>query len=88
MRHIQIHIQGSLKDTGYMYFIKQIATLYGINGFARYKKDGSIRVSAVGEKNSLEKFTQVARIGTYNTRIDQFETVEASFENFQSFDIQ
>lgn len=88
MGHIQINIQGNLKEAGYLFFVKHIAGIYGINRFAKYKGDGSVWINAEGHQDSLKHFTEFLRVGTYNSRIESFENIEMPFENLLSFEIQ
>jgi acylphosphatase len=88
MQHLKIDIQGNLKGTGYMYFVKQIACLYGIKGYVKYEGDNSVIIYAEGKEESLKRFIKLSRVGTYNAHIDNYEIIEIPFNNFKTFEIQ
>jgi len=87
MQQLQIIIHGKLKDTGYRYFIKQIARLHGIKGNVKCNGDNSIIINAEGNENLLKKFTELLRVGAYDAHIDNFETIENPFNNYKSFEM-
>lgn len=88
MQHLKINIQGKLKDTGYMYFVRQIAFLYGIKGFVKFTADDSVLISAEGKPEFMKRFVELSRIGSYNIRIEHFEATKSPIVNYEIFEIK
>ena len=88
MQHLKINIQGKLQDTGYMYFVRQIAFLYGIKGFVKYTDDDSVLISAEGKPDAMKRFVELSRIGSYNIKIEHYEATKSPVVNYEIFEIK
>lgn len=74
MMRYEIQIKGRVQGVGFRYFVLKRALELNIKGYVRNLPDGSVYVSAEGEKNDLVTFTDYLRIGPALARIDQFIT--------------
>ncbi len=72
MHRVQIHIKGNFGDTGYKYFIKQIANLNHIREDVSYSNNNIIIINASGSKSNLAEFIKYCFSGPPESRIEEF----------------
>jgi len=87
MKNVRITISGKLNDTGYLYFTKQMAGQFNINGFVKYSDSDSVFIEAEGKPKALNKFIEFCKIGSYDSNVLSIETSEGEITGYSSFDI-
>jgi len=59
--HAVIH--GDVQGVGFRYFVIDRARPLGVRGWVRNRPDGSVEITAEGERRNLEELLDVARRG-------------------------
>lgn len=87
MHCYQILITGNVFKTGFRYFLKEKATLLGINGSVYYKTSRSVAVIAVGTIEALNSFLDFCQVGDKLFLIKKMEVTEIQPKEFLSFEV-
>jgi acylphosphatase len=56
-------VMGRVQGVSYRYFVVEQATEFNLKGWVRNRWDGSVEVTAEGERRDLEKLLQMLRQG-------------------------
>ncbi|MDD5687567.1 MAG: acylphosphatase [Elusimicrobia bacterium] len=54
----EIAVFGEVQGVGYRYFVVKVANKLGITGYVENVSDGSVKIIAEGEENSLKDFIE------------------------------
>ena len=65
----QITVTGLVQGVGYRWFVWNRATELGLRGFVENRGDGSVGVTAVGDRPLLEELVAALRIGPRSARV-------------------
>lgn len=55
---ILLIVHGNVQGVGYRWLVRAVADRYGITGSVRNMPDGSVKVTAYGDRKRLESFTK------------------------------
>ena len=80
-------ISGKVQGVGYRYSVKHKAESLGISGFVRNQNDGSVFVTAEGEKSAMENFLRWCHQGPPRAFVRTIEKKPGTIENFSDFRI-
>jgi acylphosphatase len=87
MKHISLKISGKVQGVYFRASTKGTAEKYGINGFVRNEKDGSVYIEAEGEEENLKRFVAWCRSGPSHAEVQHVDLKEGSFQGFSGFKI-
>lgn len=78
MKALEWIVEGRVQGVSFRYFTYQAAQQIGIAGWVKNMPDGTVKVLAIGEEETLERFQAVVRRGPPMARVDGFKerTVE------------
>jgi acylphosphatase len=77
VQRIHAFVHGDVQGVGFRYFVIDVARPLGVSGWVRNRSDGSVEITAEGERHHLEALVEAARRGP---RGAQVERVEAKWE--------
>ncbi len=80
-------VEGNVQGVGFRYFVQETANSLFLAGWVRNRFDGSVEVTAEGERRDLEKLLHALRRGprpytTVNV-IPQWDPATGEFRSFQ-----
>ncbi len=85
----EIRVYGLVQGVGYRAFAKRAADRLNIFGFAENVADGSVKIVAEGERESLEEFIRECKRGPSLSQVESINTIWHSytgkFFNFEYF---
>jgi acylphosphatase len=88
MKHLSIHVTGTVQGVFFRASAKKEAHELGINGFVRNERDGSVYIEAEASEEKLEKFINWCRQGPPRSVVDKVTTKEGDLRNFEGFEIR
>jgi len=74
----RITIRGRVQGVGYRAWVVEAATLLGVRGWVRNRRDGAVEVFAQGEALALESLVSQCRRGPSAARVTGIETLDAT----------
>jgi acylphosphatase len=60
---IHMIVRGMVQGVGFRFFVRQLASRFGVNGWVKNLPDGSVEVYAEGEENVLSPFIESVEAG-------------------------
>jgi acylphosphatase len=60
---VHVIVEGHVQGVGFRYFVKECADKYKLTGWVRNRYDGSVELTAEGEKPNLDKLVEHLNIG-------------------------
>ena len=82
---LDLVIEGRVQGVGYRYSTKMKAESLGIRGSVQNLLDGSVFVTAQGEKEAIENFVRWCYKGPPGAIIRNIEKVQGKIEEFSEF---
>ncbi|HZD58083.1 MAG TPA: acylphosphatase [Anaerolineales bacterium] len=86
---LHLTIDGHVQGVGFRAFVLRKASEFGVTGWVRNRRDGSVEVVAEGERTALDKFLVALRRGPSAAMVTQ---VNPRWQNatgeFQGFDVK
>ncbi len=67
----EIEIRGRVQGVGFRYFVLKKAREMEISGFVKNRTDGSVFVSAEGNRSDLDTLVDSLRTGPHLARVDE-----------------
>ena len=80
---IEVRVQG----VGYRYYAKMEAESLGIRGSVQNLSDGSVFVTAQGEKEAMDNFVRWCDKGPPGATVRKIEKVQGKTEEFREFSV-
>ena len=80
-------IEGRVQGVGYRYYAKMEAESLGIRGSVQNLPDGSVFVTAQGEKEAMGNFVRCCYKGPPGAVVRNIEIVQGETEKFSEFRI-
>jgi acylphosphatase len=62
-RGVLIVVSGAVQGVGFRWFVRQVATRYGVKGYVKNLFNGSVEIYAEGDEVSLKTFFEEVRVG-------------------------
>ena len=86
----QIIVTGLVQGVGYRWFVYNRATELGLRGSVENRGDGSVEVTAVGERPLIEELVAALRIGPRSARVRGVEVawLAPAGDRFSGFEIR
>lgn len=78
MERLHAVVRGDVQGVGFRYFVQRRADQLGLSGWVRNNDDGTVEVTAEGERAGLEKLKQALEEGPRMARV---ERVDAQWSN-------
>jgi len=82
---LDLVIEGRVQGVGYRYTAKMKAESLGIRGSVQNLRDGSVFVTAQGEKEAMENFVKWCYKGPPGALVWNIEKVQGKTEEFSEF---
>ena len=82
---LDLFIEGKVQGVGYRYSAKIKAESMGIRGSVQNLRDGSVFVTAQGEKEAIDKFVRWCHKGPPGAKVSNIEKVKGKTEEFSEF---
>ena len=82
---LDLVIAGRVQGVGYRYSAKMKAELLGIRGSVQNLRDGSVFVTAQGEKDAIENFVNWCYKGPPGAIVRKIKKVHGKTEDFSEF---
>jgi acylphosphatase len=85
-RHITV--RGRVQGVGYRYSAYYAALRYGVDGWVRNRRDGSVEIMAQGAAGDVEAFIAWARQGPSMAHVDSVDVSDGAgtFDDFRISD--
>lgn len=86
MKRCIIIVKGKVQGVGFRRFAVELAKQYQITGYAKNLYDGSVKIIAIGEADSLELFREMIGQGNRRSEVEEmfYQSIENS-EDYQEF---
>lgn len=85
--HILVH--GQVQGVGFRYFVRQNASLYGINGWVRNNFDSTVEIDAEGSQINMEAFIDAVKRGNSYSSVERVDVDQMqNLKNYKSFNIE
>jgi acylphosphatase len=84
VKHLRIH--GRVQGVGYRYSLAEAATLHGVTGWVRNRRDGTVEAVIAGDEAAVESIIAWARRGPDGAAVIdvKFADAEGSFSGFET----
>lgn len=84
-----IIVRGLVQGVGFRYYIRRVASQFGLNGYAENLVHGDVRIVAEGERGLIEELVKTARIGPRSSHVAALSVEwETPSNDFQGFEIR
>ena len=78
---VKIKVTGRVQRVGYRYFVQHWAEDFGIGGWVRNQRDGSVILEAEGRKDRIEKLIKELKEGPSMAQVEEVNVKWTGFEN-------
>jgi acylphosphatase len=85
MKHLKIKVHGKVQGVYYRATTVEKAKLFGVHGFVRNEKDGTVYIEVEGEGENLEKFISWCHIGPERAVVEKVIIEEGNLQNYENF---
>jgi len=69
LQRLHVRLEGRVQGVGFRYFVYDQAQALGVTGWVRNRWDGSVEVTAEGERSTLDQFLAVLRRGSRSSKV-------------------
>lgn len=84
-----IRIVGRVQGVGFRWFTERAATRFGIRGYVRNSRDGSVEIFAQAASEALEAFRAELREGPRAARVDDIQVKQVPVDpDLVGFDVR
>ena len=84
---LDLFIEGTVQGVGYRYSAKMKAESLGIRGSVKNLRDGSVFVTAQGEKEAMYNFVRWCYKGPPGAMVRNIKKVKGKTEEFSEFSV-
>jgi acylphosphatase len=82
-------VRGVVQGVGFRFFVVHVARRYDLTGWVRNLGDGSVEVTAEGERGMLNDFVGELKVGPAASRVTDVITTPGSYTGeFDRFDVR
>jgi len=86
---VKIKVTGRVQRVGFRYFVQRWAEDFGIGGWVKNQRDGSVFLEAEGRKDRIEKLIKELKEGPSMAQVDEVNAKWAGFENkYRNFQVR
>jgi acylphosphatase len=86
--HLDIRVSGHVQGVFFRASAQKQAKSFGLSGFVRNERDGSVYIEAEGSTEALGKFVDWCRVGPPEAVVKSCDVREAPLKNLDEFLIQ
>ena len=76
-------VRGRVQGVGYRAFVEREALAFGLEGWVRNRKDGTVEALFAGEEAIIDAMIELCRRGPFNARVDQLDQRAGSPDDFE-----
>jgi acylphosphatase len=88
MQRLKIVVTGDVQGVGYRARCWELASRYGLTGYAKNLPDTSVEVCVEGDEKSVEEFkSHLPNMPGYAEKVDEVESIKVENRLFKSFTI-
>lgn len=69
-QRVHMLVTGMVQGVGFRYFTVMAARRYGLTGWVRNRRDGSVELEAQGERADLDRFSKTIEAGPRWSRVE------------------
>jgi acylphosphatase len=84
---LHANVTGRVQGVGFRYFVQKKANELGVNGWVRNRWDGTVELTAEGERDALEQLLAAVRRGPSGARVlsldEQWLPASGEFSGFR-----
>ncbi|MEA2096098.1 MAG: acylphosphatase [Candidatus Cloacimonadota bacterium] len=89
MKNLEIIVSGRVQGVCYRAFVLHRAKELNIKGYAKNMVNGSVKVIAIGEENTMNIFITMLKEGPSMARVDEIQTSKIIIgEEYSGFSIK
>jgi acylphosphatase len=86
-RTVRIHVRGRVQGVGFRAFVEREATLLGVVGWVRNRRDGGVEALASGPDDAIRSLCERLRSGPPAARVDTLEVRDDDAEAGAGFHV-
>ncbi|MBS1255204.1 MAG: Acylphosphatase [Deltaproteobacteria bacterium] len=86
-QRLDLIISGRVQGVGYRYSVKMKADSLGIKGYVKNLRDGSVFVTAQGNKGAMDNFVKWCYQGPPAAIVREIEKILGTTEDFRDFSV-
>jgi len=83
---VRLKISGRVQNVGFRYHTQKTALQFGISGFVKNERDGSVYIEAYGEEENLDTFILWCHSGPNWARVDDVKIQVIPFQDIEGFE--
>ncbi|WP_428014031.1 acylphosphatase [Athalassotoga sp.] len=80
-------MKGYVQGVGFRSFVRARAKTLGVKGYVENLDDGSVKVVAEGEEESLRALEGYLRDGNAFSNVESVEVIETSVKGYKDFEV-
>ncbi|MGC8611600.1 MAG: acylphosphatase [Athalassotoga sp.] len=80
-------VKGYVQGVGFRSFVRARAKTLGVKGYVENLDDGSVKVVAEGEEESLRALEGYLRDGNAFSNVESVEVIETSVKGYKDFEV-
>ena len=88
IRTVHLRIEGRVQGVGYRAFVERQASVLGLSGWVRNRRDGSVEAVLQGAPAEVDAMIEQCRSGPPASRVDRVEVVGEGVGAFDGFDVR
>ena len=88
IRTVHLRIEGRVQGVGYRAFVERQASVLGLSGWVRNRRDGSVEAVLQGAPAEVDAMIELCRSGPPASRVDRVEVVGEGVGAFDGFDVR
>jgi len=81
VRHVTVH--GRVQGVGFRAFVEHEALKFGVGGWVRNRRDGSVEAVFAGEANTVAAMIEACGIGPPGARVDALHQREGTADDLK-----
>jgi acylphosphatase len=85
MKHLKVRVHGKVQGVYYRATTVERAKVYGVCGFVRNEKDGTVYIEVEGEEENLKQFIEWCHIGSARAVVEKVVIEEGELRHYKSF---
>ncbi len=86
--HYDIKVFGRVQGVGYRAFALRIARSFGLKGYVRNMRDGSVYIEAEGTQEILDQFISQCKAGPGWAHVEKVIKSEAPVQSYKEFSVK
>jgi acylphosphatase len=87
-KHLSICVTGKVQEVFFRASTREEAQRLGLCGWVRNETDGSVRIEAEGDEESLEQLVAWCQHGPDRARVADMIVEEGEVENYSDFEVR